>query len=157
MSIDKKIDKIADALGIEGEKTVLKLKDDNEDSENKKTLELQSGNFDSKKPWFIIDEQDKVHPLISMELLITLLSTTKNALQENLNIRLEQAIMQELPIDYNDVLAVAMNEVGSVINSPKEKNLLNLNVDGVVKKIKKRHPNLFYNIDINEMMSKEDL
>lgn len=154
MSIEKKINKIANSLGIEGEKTILKLKDEDK---NRKVLELESGSFDSKKPWFIVDENNKVHPLISMELLLTLLNTTKSVLQENLNIRLEKAIMQELPIDYNDVLAVAMNEVSSVINSPKDKNLLNLNVDRVVKKIKKKYPNLFYNIDINEMISKGDL
>lgn len=161
IDIDRNIDKIADTLGMEGERTVLKLKkySDAKDkkSKNKRVLELQSGDFNSKKPWFIIDEDNRVHPLVSVELLMTFLNATRDALQENLNIRLEQAIIQELPIDYNDVLAVAMNEVGNIINSPKEKSIVNLNVDGVVQTIKKRHPNLFYNMDMNEMVSKEDL
>lgn len=155
MGVDKKIDKLANKLGIEGQKTILKLK--NGEDVNQKILELQSGDFEEAKPWFIVDENENIYPLIPMELLFKILNATKSAVQENLNIKLEKAIMQEFPIDYNDVFTVAMNEVESAIASPKEKSVLSLNVDGIVKKIKKKHPNLFYNINMNELMSKDEL
>ncbi len=144
MNIDEKINSLANNLGMENvEKTILKMIDD--ENQNKKVLELQSGNFENIKPWFVIDEKnEQVYPLVPIELFLSLLNATRSAFQENLNIRLEKAITYENPIDYNDVYTVAMDEVEKIINSPKDKNLLNLNVDNLVKKIKKRYPNLFH-------------
>ena len=66
----------------------------------------------------------------------------KQAEQEALFLKLEKSILQQLPLDFQDVLTVAREE----INKSKKKDI---DFDKLVKKIKKEHPNLF--LDINDL------
>ena len=53
--------------------------------------------------------------------------------------KLEKSILQQLPLDFQDVWAVAMEEIGK-----SKKN--EIDFDKLVKKIKKEHPNLFLDL-----------
>ncbi|MFW5614381.1 MAG: DUF2603 domain-containing protein, partial [Campylobacter hyointestinalis] len=64
-------------------------------------------------------------------------SFLKNAQKENFELKLERSIWQHIPVDFGDVWSVAINEIKGK-KFKKEPNL-----DQIIKKIKREHPNLF--------------
>ncbi len=123
------------------ERTVLVLKGGEIPEE--KTLKLISGSWDSEGPWFIVDEKNKIHTVLPVEVTVKLIESLRKAQEENFNLKLEKSIWQNVPIDFEDVWVVAMEEIKKMAKESKEKNILSINVDKLVKKIKKEHPNLF--------------
>lgn len=134
------IDKISKNLQIinHKEQTVLEMRQS--DDESVKTLRLKSGNWKNKKePWLVIDENEKVHALISMDAMQKIVENFKQMEQDAFALKLEKSILQQLPIDFQDVWTVAMQEVEKGKKS-------DVNFERLVKKIKKEHPNLFLNL-----------
>ncbi len=125
-----------------GDRTVLILKSSEEDPKEK-TLKLISGSWDNEGPWFIVDEKNKIHTALPVEVTVKLLESLRRAQEENFNLKLEKSIWQNVPIDFEDVWVVAMDEIKKMAKESKDKNILSINVDKLVKKIKKEHPNLF--------------
>ncbi len=137
------INKMASQLGIENPANVTVVRLEDTDDPNKKTLELVQGTWENKAPWFVIDSKDQVFVLSSLEAILHLIKSLNEAKYENFNLKLEKAILENLPVDFNDVWVVAMNEIQKRLAESKNKNLLDIDIKKLVKDIKKNHPNLF--------------
>ncbi len=136
----KMIEKISKGLNLskQKEQTVLEIVPSEE--ENTKLLRLKNGSWDNtKEPWLVYDEQQKLHALLSIETLSKMIEHFKKAEQETLFLKLEKSILQHLPLDFQDVWTVAMEE----INKSKKREI---DFDKLIKKIKKEHPNLFLDL-----------
>ncbi len=135
-----KINKFSKSLGIKkSDQTVLEITKSN--TPEQKILSLKSGHFNAPEPWFVIDEEGKIHTLLSLQSLKNMLERLKNLQKENFELKLEKAIYQQIPIDFNDVWVVAMDEIKK--EASKGKNELNINLDSLVARLKEEHPNLF--------------
>lgn len=145
----KRINKFSQNLGIKkGEQTILKMSQGKND--NEKCLTLENGNFEGPEPWFIIDENHDVKTIFSVKTLLEFFQNTKKIQRDNFELKLEKAIYQKVPIDFNDVWVVAMDEIRRQMASGVKE--MNINIEQVLNKIHSQHPNLF--IDMKEMMLK---
>ncbi|CUU70978.1 DUF2603 domain-containing protein [Campylobacter hyointestinalis subsp. hyointestinalis] len=131
----KKLDDISSALGIsKAKRTTFKLE---QIDEKEMKLTINKGNIDLANPWFGVSSSGEECALISAALFEALLNSLKNAQKENFELKLERSIWQHIPVDFGDVWSVAINEIKSK-KFKKEPNL-----DQIIKKIKREHPNLF--------------
>ena len=82
----KKIDKASEFFGLDSSKrTVFEI---SQGEDNEKKLTLKNGSWSDEEPWFGIDENNEVHTMISIKSLANLIAATKNAMQENFNLKL---------------------------------------------------------------------
>ncbi|WP_281951417.1 DUF2603 domain-containing protein [Nitrosophilus kaiyonis] len=137
------INKMANELGIPSPENITVVKISNTQDPDKKTLELIQGAWDSKAPWFVIGDDNKVYVLSSIESIMELINSLKKTKYENFNLKLEKAILENLPVDFNDVWVVAMQEIQNRLAKSKNKHLLDIDIKKLIKDIKKNHPNLF--------------
>jgi len=103
-------------------------------------LELIEGDLNS--PLWVMMADNKVKVVMDIEEYLRLMENTEKLLKENLDLKLEKAILSEFPIDYDDVKAVVLEEMKK--NEDKS-------IKEIVDKIKLEHPNLFYNLDIDKL------
>lgn len=97
----------------------------------KDTLFLKS---DSGDAYVMMDER-------SYNKIVKLLRSHQD---EMLRLRLEKEILQNMPIDFDDVWIVAMNEIRKSVQVGQSKHIDTRNV---VRSIKKTHPNLFFDME----------
>lgn len=144
----KKIEQITGELGI-SEQTIVEILPTNDD--NQKSLTLKNGSWNAKEPWFAIDENKNLHTMISIKSLGEFISAYQNLQKENFQLRLEKSIWRHAPVDFEDVWVVAMEEIKADLQKNREK--FSIDLDLLVEKIKKEHPNLF--VDISQIFAKE--
>ncbi len=132
-------------LGDNDEKTILNMKDT--DEPNTKLLILQNGDWDDSEPWFVIDDNGKVHTMLSLDTLLQIIKTLRVTQEENFNLKLEKSIWQNVPIDFQDVWVVAMEDIKERLKNSQDKRSFDIDIEKTVKDIKKRYPNLFLNLD----------
>jgi len=137
------INKMADELGIVNPENITVVKISETEDPDKKILELVQGKWDSQAPWFVIGDDNKVYVLSSLESIMELINSLKKTKYENFNLKLEKAILENLPVDFNDVWVVAMQEIQNMLSKSKDKLLLDIDIKKLIKDIKKNHPNLF--------------
>ena len=65
MTVFNLIDKVSKDIGLDGEKTVIEVK--STDNPDIKELSLKSGSWQSDEPWFVVDENQKLHTMMSLE------------------------------------------------------------------------------------------
>lgn len=117
---------------------------------HKKVMELVSGSWESNDTLHVMDETGKKFILIDEDKLKMLTKALRNTQEESFKLNLEKAILQHMPIDYDDVWAVSVKEIQKLIaaSGAKTKKAATPEViSQAVQNIKKRHPNLFFNIN----------
>jgi len=147
IDIIQKINALSENLGLKKEnQTLLSIK--KTDDPHIKELCLKQGSWDSTDPWFAIDEDDekKAYAFIPAEAFSHLIQTLKNAQQENFNLKLEKTIWQNIPADFDDVWVVAMEEIRNYTRKENPNKPVSIDLEKLINKIKKAHPNLFINI-----------
>jgi len=144
-SITDIISGISDSTDLNLSKTLVEI-EPTDDLQVKK-LNLKSGTWDSKEPWLIVDENQNINTLLPISSVNKIIENYKASQEENFNLKLEKTIWQNVPIDFHDVHAVAMSEIEKIaLNEHKSKNATNINLEKLLKKIRKEYPNLFLNI-----------
>ena len=130
-----------------GEETTL-LEIENTDDPNIKKLHLKKGSWESNNPWLAVDKNDekKIYAFVPVDILSKALNTSREVQQENFNLKLEKTIWQNIPIDFEDVRIVAMDEIKKLAAKQKDKTVVSVNLEQLIQKIKSEHPNLFLNI-----------
>ena len=142
----KKIDALSENLGFgKNAKTLIKIK--RTDDPNIQTLNLEKGSWDSNEPWFIVDEDNlkKIYAMVPAETFSKVIETLKTVQQENFNLKLEKTIWQNIPVDFEDVWVVAMDKIKQIALNSQNKRAINIDLDRLIKDVKKEHPNLFLN------------
>lgn len=133
------IEKIAKGLDVSKQKEQTLLEISSSEQENAKILTLKRGSWSGKEPWFVLDEKQKLHALIPIEALSKVMENLKQMEEEAFSMKLEKSILQQLPIDFQDVWTVAMVEV-------QKKKTKDIDFEKLIRKIKKEHPNLFLDL-----------
>lgn len=133
------IEKIAKGLDVSKQKEQTLLEISSSEQENAKILTLKRGSWSGKEPWFVLDEKQKLHALIPIEALSKVMENLRQMEEEAFSMKLEKSILQQLPIDFQDVWTVAMEEV-------QKRKSKDIDFEKLIRKIKKEHPNLFLDL-----------
>lgn len=144
LKVFEMIDAISKDIGLDENKTVLEI--ENTENPEVKRLSLKSGSWSASEPWFVVDENQELHTMISMDSANKIVEKYKQTQEENFHLKLEKSIWQNIPIDFQDVWAVAMDEIKSIAKSKEEDiKVINVDLEELIAKIKIEHPNLFLN------------
>ncbi|MDD2950563.1 MAG: DUF2603 domain-containing protein [Sulfuricurvum sp.] len=144
--LNNHLGEVAEKLGIDPiDMTIVKMTPGVDDRH--KELELIQGSWKETRPWIIIDEKDRIYTLTSAESLSMIIRLLSNSQSENFQHKLEKAIWQRLPIDFEDVWSVAMDRIQTMARSQSDSTVVNIDLDWLVSEIKQKYPNLFYHLD----------
>jgi hypothetical protein len=145
LSVFEMINVISKDIGLDGDKTVIEI--ENTDNPEVKRLSLKSGSWSANEPWFVVDENKKLHTMMSMRSVNKIIENFRATQEENFNLKLEKTIWQNIPIDFQDVWAVAMDEIKIMATGESEEvKVINVDLEKLITKIKAEHPNLFLNL-----------
>lgn len=137
---------IAETLNINAsEMTIVKMRPSRDDRHRE--LELLQGSWDEKRPWVIIDEKDHPYTMTSASALSKMIAMFTLSQDETFRLKLEKAILKRHPIDYYDVLAVAMEKIKQLAQSRPGSTVVKLDLDWLITEINQEYPNLFYHLD----------
>lgn len=144
ISVFDMINIISKDIGLDGDKTVIKI--ENTENPEIKKLNLKSGSWSANEPWFVVDENQKLHTMMSINSVNKIVKKFKETQEENFNLKLEKIIWKNIPIDFQDVWAVAMDEIKSIVATESDDTkVINVDLERLLRKIKAEHPNLFLN------------
>jgi hypothetical protein len=104
-------------------------------------VELIEGDL-KEKPW-LIESEDKNYVLLEEEQYDKIILLLKNILEENLEYKIEERVINEFPVDFEDVKLVVKKEM-------KEENLP---LDKAIKKVKTQYPNLFHKVRLEDIFN----
>lgn len=145
LNVFEMINVISKDMDTKKDNTILKIEDI--ENEKIKQLRLKSGSWSAEKPWFVVDENQKFHTMMSINSVNKIVRKFRETQEENFNLKLEKVIWQNIPIDFDDVRAVAMVEIKNLIkHKDKDTQVIDVDLERLIKKIKTEHPNLFFNI-----------
>jgi hypothetical protein len=143
----QKINALSKSLGFDLEnQTFVEIR--TTEQEDIKELHLKNGSWESEAPWFAIDHDNdqKAYAFIPAEAFSQMVQTLKTVQKENFDLKLEKTIWQNVPIDFEDVWIVAMEEIKEKARAHDSSKPVSLDLDKLIRGIKKEHPNLFINL-----------
>lgn len=144
--LHNRIREISEKMGIDpSEVTVVKMSSGSD--ERHRSLELIEGSWNKYQPWIIVDEEEQVYALTSFESIAKLIGMLTVTQSENFQHKLEKAIWQRLPIDFEDVWEVAMDRIRTMARTQSDSTVVNIDLDWLISEIKQKYPNLFYHLD----------
>ncbi|MDR3345899.1 MAG: DUF2603 domain-containing protein [Campylobacteraceae bacterium] len=140
------INTLSKKIGIDdgNDKTIIEV--ELTDKPEIKSLNLKSGSWEGKEPWFVIDEKNKIHAMVSIDTLAKMVENLKNLGRENFELRLEKTIWKNLPVDFGDVWVVAMDEVKKMAKKSENAQAIKVDIEKLVENIKHTHPSLFVDL-----------
>ncbi|MDR0407488.1 MAG: DUF2603 domain-containing protein [Campylobacteraceae bacterium] len=146
ITVYDKINTISKNIGINDkeDKTILEV--ELTDNPDVKSLNLKSGSWEAKEPWFVIDEKQKIHTMVSLDTLTKMVENLKTLGQENFELKLEKTIWKHLPVDFGDVWVVAMDEIRSMAKKSNNTQAVKIDIEKLIGNIKKTHPSLFVDL-----------
>lgn len=112
-----------------------------------------NGDFSGEETLFIRDNGGKKYVLIPDSILSNVIEVINKNHEERLRLELERDIMRYMPIDFDDVFAVAKQRVEE--NRRKDGSLPEIDTQNLIKDIKQEFPNLFF--DFDEYISRDGL
>lgn len=110
-------------------------------SDTQVLLNLKTGSFNPQEAWFIEDEEGQEYVLIPQNVLKHIIGIIRSAHEEKLYLELSRDISQQIPIDFDDVMAVALEQVEA--RRLPDGSLPKIDTKSLIKTIKKQYPNLF--------------
>ncbi|MDR1008141.1 MAG: DUF2603 domain-containing protein [Campylobacteraceae bacterium] len=146
ITVYDEINRLSKKIGIEDENSKTILEVELTDNPDIKSLNLKSGSWEAKEPWFVIDEKKNIHALVSLDTLTKMVNNLKNLGQENFELRLEKTIWKHLPVDFGDVWVVAMDEIKNMAKASQNAQAVKLDIEKLIANIKKKHPSLFVDL-----------
>ena len=103
-------------------------------------VEVLAGDL-KEKPW-LIESEGKNYVLLEEEQYDDLINLLKDVLEQNLELKMEQRILNEMPIDLEDVKAVVKKEIEDE----------NLSIEEAINKVKTEYPNLFHKVEFENFL-----
>ncbi|PAF45851.1 DUF2603 domain-containing protein [Helicobacter sp. 11S02629-2] len=114
------------------------------------SLEFQQGSFQEKEAWFIKMQQTSQSASSSEFVVLPetalniLLDSLKSQHEEKLVLMLQKDILNLMPLDLEDALAVGLEELEKL--RAKDETLRNIDTELIAKRIKTNYPNLFFDV-----------
>lgn len=108
-------------------------------------LSVKNGDFSKEDFCFLQDEEGKEYVVFPQKLFMQLLAKIKDMQEERFMMMLEKDLISQMPIDFEDVMAVAREILESMRQS--DGNLPEINSAVFAKELKEKYPNLFFDID----------
>jgi hypothetical protein len=106
-------------------------------------LRLLNGEWtNDNSMWCIVDENEKINAVVPIDTLVSLYKNISNINQENFNLKLEKAIWQSFPADFDDVWAVAIDELAR-LSKDNNSTIATINIEKLLNRIQDKYPNLF--------------
>ncbi|WP_104698075.1 MULTISPECIES: DUF2603 domain-containing protein [unclassified Helicobacter] len=109
-------------------------------------IQLQSGEFSNLEPCFLKDDKNREYVVLPQKVLQNIISLIRKAQEDRLKVELERDIISFTPIDFDDVMSVAVKKIEEL--RQQDGSLPNINTIQLIKQIKKEHPNLFLEFHI---------
>ena len=103
-------------------------------------VEVLAGDL-KEKPW-LIESEGKNYVLLEEEQYDKIIELLKELLEQNLELKMEQRILNEMPVDVEDVKAVVKKEIEDE----------NLSIEEAINKVKNNYPNLFHKIEFENFL-----
>jgi len=103
-------------------------------------VEVLAGDL-KEKPW-LIESEGENYVLLEEEQYDKIIELLKELLEQNLELKMEQRILNEMPVDVEDVKAVVKKEIEDE----------NLSIEEAINKVKNNYPNLFHKIEFENFL-----
>jgi len=95
----------------------------------------------SQKPW-LIESDGENYVLLEESQYDKMINLLKEVLTQNVDLKMEQKILEELPVDLEDVKVVVKKEIDEH----------NISIPEAIKRVKTTYPNLFMKRDFEFML-----
>ena len=111
-------------------------------SDTQMLLNLESGKFSQDEVWFMKNKEGQEYIVMPQSILKKVVSIIRDAHEEKLALELARDVSQSAPIDFDDVMAVALRALES--KRLKDGFLPQIDTKTLVQNLKKEYPNLFF-------------
>lgn len=124
----------------------------NQISDTQMLLNLESGKFAQDEVWFLKGADEQEYVVMPQSILKKIISIIRDTHEEKLALELARDVSQSAPIDFDDVMAVALRALES--KRLQDGSLPHINTKTLVQNLKKEYPNLFF--DFSEHLFRKE-
>ncbi len=124
----------------------------NQISDTQMLLNLESGKFAQDEVWFLKGADEQEYVVMPQSILKRIISIIRDTHEEKVALELARDVSQSAPIDFDDVMAVALRALES--KRLQDGSLPHINTKTLVQNLKKEYPNLFF--DFSEHLFRKE-